>query len=38
MLTKRELTDNLDKKPYYKVFSIKKIDPNAKKKFKKKLL
>ena len=35
MLTKRELIDNLDKKPYYKVFSIKKIDRSAKKNLKK---
>ena len=35
MLTKRELIDNLDKQPYYKVFSIRKIDRNAKKNLKK---
>ena len=30
MLTKKELLNNLDNFPYYKVFSIQKIDPDAK--------
>ena len=35
MLNKKALIDNLDNQPYYKVFSIKKIDKNAKKNLKK---